>query len=269
VYNIHYSTATCSENLLSHKRILGLPILDRTHLFDDCQLSDLLLTLSDIPIQIVTDDHVMDRAVLRWREPKYLTYSNLAARATSFFNWPQHLPNPSPDALSKGFFYTGKCDLFFYFTLKTRLFGPLIIILLHMPTGIGDKTICFHCGCALIDLGFDDHPFSEHAAWFPCCVYVNYTRDPDFVGDCECVHYVRGRWNTNTHAKDWPTTVESCVVYLLPFSSDIISYFSFITPTVNIKKVHLPNIRYFQRTCWFKAFDGGGWLSAVDGCSLV
>jgi hypothetical protein len=64
--------------------------------------------VSVIPTQTATDDHVRDRAVIRWREPKYLTYSTYTARLRSYFNWP-HLPEPSPDALSKaGFFYSGK-----------------------------------------------------------------------------------------------------------------------------------------------------------------
>jgi hypothetical protein len=119
VYCIHFSTATWCENLLllillSQKRILGQPILDRTILFDHYQLCDLLLTVSDKPIQIVKDDHVMDRAVQRWMEPKYLTYSTFAARARLFFNWPQQPPRPSPDSLSRaGFFYTGKCNINF------------------------------------------------------------------------------------------------------------------------------------------------------------
>jgi hypothetical protein len=31
--------------------------------------------VSVIPTQTVTDDHVRDRVVLRWREPRYLTHS--------------------------------------------------------------------------------------------------------------------------------------------------------------------------------------------------
>jgi hypothetical protein len=152
-------------------------------------------TVSDIPIQILTDDHVMDRAVQRWRKPKYLTHSTLAAHARSFFNWPQLLPKPSPDSLSvAGFFYTGKCNFFLLlFAHYTYFFRPLIIILLQLPTGIGAKAICFHCGGALVDWGCDDHPFSEHAAWFPYCVYVNYIRGPDFVGECVRMRVLRER----------------------------------------------------------------------------
>jgi hypothetical protein len=36
-----------------------------------------------IPIQTVTDDHFMYLAVLRLREPRYLTYSTFAARVRS------------------------------------------------------------------------------------------------------------------------------------------------------------------------------------------
>jgi hypothetical protein len=152
-------------------------------------------TVSDIPMQIVTDDHVINRAVQRWREPKYLTNSTFAARARSFFNWPQYPQKPSPDALSKaGFFYTGKCN-FFYFTLRPiHIFSfRSVIIFLHLSTGIGDKTICFHCGGSLVDWGCDDHPFSEHAASFPYCVYVNNIRGPDFVGDCLRMRSLRER----------------------------------------------------------------------------
>jgi hypothetical protein len=73
-------------------------------------------TTSDFSRQLVTDDHVKERAVQRWREISYLTYSTYTARARSFFNRPQQPQKPSPDALSKaGFFYTGTC-IFHSFT---------------------------------------------------------------------------------------------------------------------------------------------------------
>jgi hypothetical protein len=142
---------------------------------------------SDLTRQLVTDDHVKDRAVQRWREPIYLTYSTYTALARSFFNWPQQLQKPSPDALSKkGFFYTGTF-IFHSFTLRPIhifIFTVPYCYFLHLSTGIGDKTICFHCCGSLVDWGCDDHPCSKHAAWFPYCVYVNYIRGPDFVRNC-------------------------------------------------------------------------------------
>jgi hypothetical protein len=52
----------------------------------------------------------------------------------------------------------------------------IVIFFLHLSTGIGDKTICFHCGGSLVDWGCEDHPFSKHAALFPQCLYVTYMR---------------------------------------------------------------------------------------------
>jgi hypothetical protein len=127
-----------------------------------------------------SDDRVKDEAVQWWREPNYLTYSSYSARARSYFNWPKQLQKPAPDALSKaGFFYTGTC-IFNSFTLCPihifLLYGTLLLFFLHLSTGIGDKTICFHCGGSLDDWGCEDHPFSKHAALFPHCVYVTYMR---------------------------------------------------------------------------------------------
>jgi hypothetical protein len=64
---------------------------------------------------------------------------------------------------------------------------------MHLSTGIGDKTISFHCGGSLVDWGCDDHAFSEHAAWFPYCVYVNYIVSPDFVRNCLQMRSLRER----------------------------------------------------------------------------
>jgi hypothetical protein len=89
-------------------------------------------TTSDLPRIMVTDGQTIHRAVQRWRDPKYLTYSTFTARARSYFKWPQQPQKPSPDDLSKaGFFYSGKCIFFLllYFTPDTQIsfFRSLIV----------------------------------------------------------------------------------------------------------------------------------------------
>lgn len=42
--------------------------------------------------------------------------------------------------------------------------------------GRGDTTKCFHYGGGLQDWRRTDDPWTEHALWFPYCVYVRYIK---------------------------------------------------------------------------------------------
>jgi len=48
-----------------------------------------------------------------------------------------------------------------------------------------DRTLCFHCGGELKDWLRTDDTWTEHAAWFPLCVYVRYTMGTTQVNECQ------------------------------------------------------------------------------------
>jgi len=41
-------------------------------------------------------------------------------------------------------------------------------------SGKGDLTRCFHCGGLLCASRTTDEPFTEHARWYPYCVFLRY-----------------------------------------------------------------------------------------------
>jgi hypothetical protein len=174
-------------------------------------------SVSDIPIQIVTDDHVRDRAVLRWRKPKYLTYSTFAARAWSFFNWTQHLPKPTPVSLCKaGFYYTGKCIFLLYAQYTYFVSVPLFIctrlqvsVTRLSASNVGVRWLT---GDSKITLSL----ITRHGSPTVCTSITLRTLISSGTV-CECVHYVRGTWNTNTHAKDCDQQRLSHVLFIYYF----------------------------------------------------
>lgn len=76
--------------------------------------------------------------------PKYPRYATQIARLRSFDTWPQDLNQKPQEMADAGFFYTGDSD----------------------------RVICYFCDGRLKDWGIEDHPWSEHARWFPSCPYV-------------------------------------------------------------------------------------------------
>jgi len=62
----------------------------------------------DPPIQEVTDDRIRYRAMVRWRDPRYLSKALYSERLRSFNTWPRLIP-PTVERLSAaGFFHNGK-----------------------------------------------------------------------------------------------------------------------------------------------------------------
>jgi baculoviral IAP repeat-containing protein 7/8 len=47
--------------------------------------------------------------------------------------------------------------------------------------GKGDRVICYQCGGGIKDWSEGDDPWTEHAAWFPNCPYLNLKKSSGFV----------------------------------------------------------------------------------------
>jgi hypothetical protein len=63
--------------------------------------------------------------------------------------------------------------------------GSIIVLLVAgicVIAGRNDITVCFQCGGALKDWKDTDDPWSEHAVWFPTCLYVNHIKGTSFRG---------------------------------------------------------------------------------------
>ena len=135
------------------------------------------------------DLYVKNRAITRWEGPKYTSYNTKDVRLRSFIIncWPHDL-NPTPDALSEaGLFFTDKNTHSFNNTNFLQCFRSLQSLSLSLTiqfTGSGDRTVCFFCGGGLMDWLESDDPWTEHAKWFPFCVYVRFVKGPTFINEC-------------------------------------------------------------------------------------
>ncbi|KAJ8309705.1 hypothetical protein KUTeg_011570 [Tegillarca granosa] len=47
--------------------------------------------------------------------------------------------------------------------------------------GVGDKVRCFFCGGGLVNWDPEDEPWTEHARWYPRCVFLRQTKGDDFI----------------------------------------------------------------------------------------
>jgi hypothetical protein len=54
-------------------------------------------------------------------------------------------------------------------------------------TGTEDHTICFHCDGQLKNWEEKDEPWSEHAVWFPTCLYVKHIKGMKFIQRCQAL----------------------------------------------------------------------------------
>lgn len=77
-------------------------------------------------------------------KPVYFEFANNTNRLNTFKKWPIALKTRPGALCEAGLFYTG----------------------------LGDYTICFHCGVGLCDWEDDDDPWIEHAIYAPNCNYV-------------------------------------------------------------------------------------------------
>ncbi|XP_063408038.1 baculoviral IAP repeat-containing protein 3-like isoform X2 [Mytilus trossulus] len=85
--------------------------------------------------------------------PRYVNYSPLQIRISSFEGWPGYL-NQTPRAMAlAGFLFAG----------------------------YHDYTRCFHCGGGLRNWEAGDDPWVEHARWFPQCGFLQINKGENFI----------------------------------------------------------------------------------------
>lgn len=85
--------------------------------------------------------------------PQYQDKITYESRFATFQKWPKAIKQRPADLAEAGFYYTG----------------------------VGDQTLCFHCGGGLKDWEEDDDPWEQHALWFSKCVFLNLKKGPEFV----------------------------------------------------------------------------------------
>ncbi|OWF43066.1 inhibitor of apoptosis protein-like [Mizuhopecten yessoensis] len=97
--------------------------------------------------------HPVDRLNVNFSKPKYPAYAVLSVREATYDAWPQHLPQTREQMAGAGFVFTGHADY----------------------------TRCFFCGGGLRNWEPGDDPWTEHARWFPRCMYLLQNKGEDFV----------------------------------------------------------------------------------------
>lgn len=91
--------------------------------------------------------------VSKLNAPMHPEYANYTVRFASFESWPKIMPQTPESLANAGFYYTG----------------------------MGDQTLCYHCGGGLKDWEIDDDPWEQHARWFSKCHYLHSVKGRDYV----------------------------------------------------------------------------------------
>ncbi|CAC5373532.1 unnamed protein product [Mytilus coruscus] len=92
---------------------------------------------------------------------KYPKYAIRSKRIDSFDHWPSYLTQTPEEMATAGFFFTG----------------------------IEDHCRCFFCGGGLRNWEPDDQPWTEHARWYPNCVFVRQSKGETFIDEVQSNGY--------------------------------------------------------------------------------
>lgn len=107
-----------------------------------------------LPNSVSEDDQSIERlGIQKNTGPQYSDKITLECRLATFQNWPKSIKQRPADLAEAGFFYTG----------------------------VGDQTLCFHCGGGLKDWEENDDPWEQHALWFNKCVYLNLKKGIEYI----------------------------------------------------------------------------------------
>ncbi|XP_066156172.1 death-associated inhibitor of apoptosis 1-like [Euwallacea fornicatus] len=107
-----------------------------------------------LPNSVPEDEIQLEKlGINKNKGPTHLDKFSLASRLKTFEVWPKSIKQTPHDLAEAGFFYVG----------------------------VGDQTICFHCGGGLKDWEQDDNPWEEHALWFPKCSYLFLKKGQDYI----------------------------------------------------------------------------------------
>lgn len=82
--------------------------------------------------------------IIEMKKPAYPEFASLPARIESFKDWPRGLKQKPEELANAGFYYIG----------------------------VGDQTLCFHCGGGLKDWEPNDTAWGQHLRWFPKCDFL-------------------------------------------------------------------------------------------------
>jgi hypothetical protein len=93
--------------------------------------------------------------VINHAEPKYPNMIIQEQRIKTFPKWSDM--KKIQDITNAGFFYIGR----------------------------EDATMCFHCGGSLHNWEDGDHPWIEHAKWYPHCYFVILSKGLEFIDECK------------------------------------------------------------------------------------
>lgn len=118
---------------------------------DTCGLYGVEILPNSIP-----EDNKLDYkklGILKTKGPINEDKISLESRLATFENWPKSLKQKPADLAEAGFYYTG----------------------------VGDQTLCFHCGGGLKDWEENDDPWEQHALWFSKCIYLNLKKGDKFI----------------------------------------------------------------------------------------
>ncbi|CAG2242645.1 BIRC2_3 [Mytilus edulis] len=104
------------------------------------------------------------------QSPRYLNYSPLHVRISSYEGWPGYLNQTPRNMAIAGFLFAG----------------------------YHDYTRCFHCGGGLRNWEAGDNPWVEHARWFPQCGFLKQNKGENFIQAVLKKHYMDQKGNENS-----------------------------------------------------------------------
>lgn len=109
-----------------------------------------------LPNSVPEDDQeirLKQLGIQKNKGPAYPDKFSYDIRLKTFSAWPKSIKQTPHDLSEAGFFYVG----------------------------VGDQTLCFHCGGGLKDWEENDNPWEEHALWFPKCTYLFLKKGPEYI----------------------------------------------------------------------------------------
>lgn len=119
---------------------------------DTCGLYGVEILPNSVP-EDEKEIHLEKLGIQKNKGPAYPEKFSFDSRLKTFSVWPKSIKQTPHNLAEAGFFYVG----------------------------VGDQTLCFHCGGGLKDWEENDDPWEEHALWFPKCTYLFLKKGPDYI----------------------------------------------------------------------------------------
>ncbi|CAG2242643.1 BIRC2_3 [Mytilus edulis] len=167
-------------------------------------------TNNDSPASDFERNCTNNQAGIDIQSPKYVNYSPLQIRISSFEGWPGYL-NQTPRAMAlAGFLFAG----------------------------YHDYTRCFHCGGGLRNWESGDDPWVEHARWFPQCGFLQLNKGENFIQAVLKKHNMdqRAKGNSTFSPKVDRTVTSNKNATMAPASASGLDQSSMCTPSVHVNE---------------------------------